>query len=1108
MGSMAGGLLILFFAVIYSHQIFFSDRWDPTLSKYPELWFFTMSIAVLVPVILRTFRGTVLAWFTRICLGAIPVLLGIWIAVSWPSSTTEAAYTSIGYAFRENVILLQFTLHLAATVLSSIVLQQVIVPRDQKPAAFKTLGAILLGALALGAGMLGILSWLGYPGLHVIFIFSIIWTGGLAIFSRWNIGTPQSIITPADKERDSILKNAGRKRELVFPVLIIGVSLVVALLVPKKNWETIILVALFAVPLLEVTAALLHFAKTRKHREVRTLKAYGEVGRAWLAFFFCLFGFLLALLLAGYYRYLVPTMMVLSASIALGFNLASARFRGKKGQSTFSSPRELVVFLTGMLMLAITGFVGYSQWMAWAESLEGLNTSVQDSQGLPFLGLLGMIPAGFAIGLVMWYGFQSFQKYHLKTYLTAKGEPAWNGISTTWCLLLIPGAFYFGQVFFDNRIFEWGDLLLENVTKVASNVFIVVVILLVFAMLIAGVGILKWRGFKHFPKYSPAMQVSEDRDARHARVKSLAILGLLVVSSFGFATVTTVWPRQEPSYRALLATDDDLLLWSTYPAEKVTDSYVPGSFVTTATEINVTMAAGETERVHLILTPRAPLRNLSVAMSPLLLPISHEAFPASGINWYYATYNFDGQEEHLVPGNASQYRGRENVTSTYLAQIASWPVESGKNQPLWLSFTSLYNTTAGSYEGNVTVSWVRGDIPSSILLPVRVVVVDYQKPLKHRVGTLIGLSLGNAAQRGRSLWRHGRMGYNPPYPEMLPTTFVETIDWGAGTFTLNFTAFNVALNACAQAGYTHQIWSNFTNTVLAVQNPAPFSARWNQTVLAILGNMTQNLTATTFDLPFGQGQIRAIDLIYADIYDEPGSEDAWRFRFGQLLDQAAPDWRLLCTTGITRASASWPGYLGPGGVFDVIDVRIQGPLGFQDYFDDPYIRQLYAEYPAENWIYWINSPWPPYPNSAQAYNPGSAIFSQVIQYYVLTNVSGFLFWTSGDETWADGGNGYAGWGSGQYFYPAGDNSGDWDPCYRFELLDDGMEVAELVRHLDALIANGTTGPLNTITLPQAINLRTRFNQMFPHFKAYPKPSELGFLYSLRLDLLAFLAIVA
>ncbi len=890
-------------------------------------------------------------------------------------------------------------------------------------------------------------------------------------------------------------------------MLIIVVSLVTALFVPKKNWETIVLSVLFLVPIVEVFAVLVHIIKTRKIRESRTLKEYSEVGRACLAFIFCLFGLLVAFLISGYYRDFVATVTIVVTSAAGGLAIASVWSREKKGHSLTSPSLEFFLFLVGVLLLAIIGLSEYVQWMSWAKNLTGLPTDLHDPRSVPFLGPTGMVPTGIAIGFLFWYGVKKLQNYHLKTNITPNGEPIWNGIATTWCLLLIPGAFYFVQVFFDNRIYEWYDHILENVTSVASTILIVTVVLLASAIVIAAIGIFKRRGYRKIQKLSPPLTREIDYGPLRTRATGIAVVGLLLASSLAGIAITSVWPAPEPSHRALLGTNTDLLLWSTFPAEKVSESYIPGTFVTTESVINVTMAAGETERAHIILTPRTDLNNVTLTISNLLHSVSHEQFPASGINWYYVTYNFDGQEEHLVPGNQSQYRGRENVTSAYLAQLSSWHVQRGKNQPLWLSFTSLYNTTSGIYNGNMTLSWVKGEQFESILIPVRVVVADYQKPLKYRSGTFIGSSLGSAAARGRSLWRHGRMGYNPGNPEFLPPTFIETIDWVVGTFTLNFTGFLTALNACAQAGYTHQIWRPFTDAALAVQDPVPFSANWNQTVLAILAYMSGNLTTTTFDLPFGQGKIRAIDLVYADIYDEPGKDDAYRFRFGQLLHQAAPDWRLICTTGITRESASWPGYLGPGGVFDVIDVRIMGPLGFQDYFDDAYIRQLYSEYPAENWIYWINSPWPPYPNSAQAYNPGSAVFSQVIQYYVLTNVSGFLFWTSGDETWADGGNGYAGWGSGQYFYPAGDNSGDWDPCYRFELLDDSMEVAELVRHLDAIIANKTTGPLNTTTLSQAINLRERFNRMFPNFKTYPKPAELGSLYSLRSDLLEFLAMV-
>jgi Ca2+/Na+ antiporter len=1113
-GSIFGALLVLFFAVMYSHQIFFSDRWDSSATKYIELWFFTLAISVLVPALLRFVNKGLLAWYGRVCTVAAAAVMVVWLAGSWPTFVTENGYTAIGYMFRDNILLFQLALHLSATVVASTFLQQAAVHRDGKIAAFKDVSGMMLGAIILGAAMSACAAFFQYPGLHVVFVVAAASAVVLAIAGAiphiargaWSaMASPES----TSSERDAPFQRGGGVRAFVFTGATIAVLLLSLAYLPEKIWETIATFIPLAYPIAEVIACLIYFIWSRAAKQTDAIRGYGDVGRSVVALIFAMLGIVLALLVSGYYRAMLDTMPWLAGAAACGLLIA----RVTRGRGTASSSARAlqnhVVFLAGLAILAAVAITSGLTWLDHASMLDAIPLDLQDPSGVPFPGLIGVVPAGFGIGLLLACAVHGIGDYHQKAPLGTSGEPTWNANATIWFLMAIPGAFYMGQFYFENRIFEWYVHIQTNVEDTGTTVLAVGV---VFAILVIALVPLLIRLIMNMvrEKGKGTMQISK-RLPRQQRWAGAAIIALVLAASLGGAAVVSVWQHTEPANHVLLFQNEAFTLWSLHPSEKVEDTYMHGTFSTTASEIVVTMAAGETERVHLVLTPRATIGQLRVNISSLHDSISGDDFPSNGSNWYFVTYNFDGQEEHLVPGNPGQYRGREILSAAYLSQINNWAAAPGSNQPLWLSFTSLYNTTAGTYAGNVTIWWAGNTGAESTTIPVRVTVLAYQKPLAYRFSTAIGTSQGAAAARGRSLWRHGRMGYESGFPEMLLPKFW-TIDWTTGVFTLNYTSFYNALNACAQAGYTIQKYLAFSGEMLtpsAVSPSVPFSALWNSTVLAIVGNASLDMNITQFDLPNGQGKIRAIDMFYDDLYDEPGNQDAWRFRFGQILNRAANvtgvKWRLLCTCGISLEAASWPGWSGPGGVYDVVDIRVQGPLGFQFYRDDPQVRYLAdVVYPAEEWVYWINSPWPPAPNSAQAYNPGSAVFSQAVQYYTISNVSGYYFWTSGDTAWADGGDGYAGWGSGKYFYPAGDGSGDWDPGYRFEMLDDGLEVGELLRHLDAMIANSTLGPLNAVTLQQAVGIRDKFEAMFPDFYTYPRPDRVGDLYALRLELLQFL----
>nr|MDO8113785.1 hypothetical protein [Candidatus Sigynarchaeota archaeon] len=1097
-GALLGSLLIVFFSVVYSHEIFFSDRWDPYKIKYIEIWFFTLSIAVLTPTVLRIFKKDILAWYTRAGMVALTIALVIWVTGIWPASTTEAGYTAIGYAFVENMIPFQVSLHLAASTLASLFLHQISVKRSEKASAFKNVAIQLLGTLLLGSGLLLVMQSFQYIGLYTIFVIapvSIALLAVLDIVPSLMAGRHTSSKIPAEQIDPMVEGTPAKIRALLFAGSPIIVYLLILFCVGEKTWESAASLIPLALPLVELITISIYYNMAQKKNNVIAPRAYGDVVRATLSFIACLLGLLIALTIAGYYRYLVGTMIVLMTTIAVGFVVAMVlrAFKQESMSETAIAKRYLRIMEAGLVILTLV--MAYSV-IFWEDFLS--HNPLPDPRIVPFPGVAAVGLAGLGIGMLSYCGIGSIGEYHRKTVLSRDHEPAWNANATIYLVLLIPSLFYMGQVFFESRVFEWVAHIVENLEEV-------VVSILVYGMVIVLIGIgvviaMLRAGIRSMKAPLPRAILNEDSFPRRARLMSIAVVGLVFLSFIGTASIMTMIPRVEPAHRALIANNDAFLLWSTYPGEKVTGSYVPGAFATTAIELNVTMAAGETERLHLVITPKTSIGDLQVNLTDFRYAVSSALFPADGLNWYYVTYNFDGQEERLVPGNPYQYRGRENRSAAYFDQINNWTVPKGQNQPIWLSFTSLYNTTAGAYLGNITVSWSDASGARSFQIPARVTVLDYQKPIKYRFGTMLGNDQIPMLQQ--SVWRHGRMGYRPLYPAMVPPALISSVNYSTGVYSLNLTGFNEALNVCARAGYTHQIYNQISGNALG--DPGKFTSAWNATVLNILSDVQANLSNTYFDLPYGQGQIRAIDMIFEDLADEPGKDDAYRFRFGQLLDQAAPDLRLLCTCGISREAASWPGWSGPGGVFDVVDVRVTGPLSFQQYKDDPYVRDLYVQYPAENWIYWINAPWPPYPNSAQAYNPGSGIFSQVIQYYVISNVSGFLFWTAGDMAWADGGDGYAGWGCGRYFYYLEDGSNDYDVGYRFELLDDGMEVAELVRHLDAMIA-GTAGSLNATAMQHAHDIRAAFDAMFPDFYAYPSPQKLGALYALRMELLQFLA---
>jgi hypothetical protein len=1173
-GSVLGALIILFFSVVYSHEIFFSDRWDPYKPKYLEIWFFTIAIVMLIPIIMRSIKKELLVWYARTGTVATFVALIIWLVSIWPISTMEAAYTSIGYAFEENIVPFEITLHLAASTVSSIFLLLVAVPRPLKANAFKDVFVMICGSLAIGTGFCYALIGFGYPGLHVLFWVSIFSLAALValeflpgiVMKEKPETIYQDTTRIVELEEES---NAGKKRSIIFALVLIMVCFLVMLFIPEKSLSGVAEIIPLLIPSVEAIAILIKFlvsrvssknvsnksvgsalkiklailffaiinivafyitniysnaltiiliwvteafviiiklAVSRVVGKVSAPRAYGNIMLSWLAFTGALIGGVVILVGAGYYRDLQVTMAIMLPAMLAGFiaGYIIKNIGDKKKSQTESgiSKRYHLILIAGFCIVAI---VSVAIWMTWQEFLHTApidpDTQTPDSRDVPFLGIAGMIPGGVAIGLLVFAGIGSIGEYHRKTTLSRDVEPAWNANATSWLVLLLPASFYFGQVYFGTRIYEWAGHIQTNLENSSTTSLLVGIVLLVFAIWVMTSLVIVIARARH-ANYMPSI-LQESRPGLRRQFSAPAIIVVVFLASIAGSALVMKFPRMEPSWNQLIVQNDAFTLWSTYPAAKVSQKYLPGTFQSTVEELEITMAAGETERVHIILTPVQDVENIRLNMSSFRKSVN-ETFPATGLNWYYVTYNLGDQEEHLVPGNPYQYRGRDNVSSIYLSQINTWGAMPGLNLPIWLSFTSAYNTTAGTYTGNVTLSWNVDGTPGSLLIRARVDVLDYKKPIAYRFGTFLGANTNNSTV-GKMIWRCDRTGYYPGYSQFIPPTFVQSINWTAKTYVLNFTRFNAALNACAQAGYMHQIWNSFTTAALAVTDPAPFSANWNETVTGILAQMEANLTATLFDLPHGQGKVRAIDLIYDEIYDEPGKDDAYRFRIGQLIKQNASDYKLMCTCGISKEAASWPGWSGPGGVYDVIKVRVTGPLAFQEYFDDPSVRQLYADYPAENWIYWINSPWPPYPNSAQAYNTGSGLISQVVQYYVLTNVTGFLFWTAGDTAWADGGDGYEGWGSGRYFYLVDDGSNSYDVGYRFELLDDGLEIGEMVRHLDAMIA-GTTGALNASTMQQARSIRAAFESMFPNFRAYPDPQHVGDLYALRLELLEFLAI--
>ncbi len=1112
-GALLGALFVVFFSVVYSHEIFFSDRWDPYKLRYPELWFFTLSVAVLLPVMLRLIKKELLAWYTRAGVAATAVTLVLWVAGTWPATTAEAGYTAMGYAFVENMLPFQVALHLVASTLVSSMLGHAAVGRDDKHKAFTTIFILVLGILANSAGLLSMLAMFQYLGLLVVLSGGLVALAALLVMdvvmvvkqARYAKGKVPDLPDSSTGPEQGVEGHSAKVRALVFAAIFMTLPIALVFATGEKTWEALASFVPFVLPLIEVFSLLIYGIVTWAGRGKTGIppRSYGDMIRAVICLATSMLGIVVALVISGYYRDLVDTMVVLIVAIAGGF--VGGLLLRISGNSEMTEPaisnRLNATMLTGLGLLGVTCTGSALVWVLFlSKAAPDPSIGFIDSRTVPFPGTIGVIAAGLAIGLLLCGGLGSIGEYHRKTVLARDGEPAWNVNSTVWLAMLVPASFYMGQFFFESRVFEWGAYLEINVHNVMTTI------------LVAGalVGLFVVAGGLSLPRLKRPRLVSIERRLPRRDVRSTVLLVAIVVGAFlGAGWIASSIPKVEPSHRVLVASNGSFTLWTAYPGEKITDSYVPGTFKSTNPALSVIMAAGETERLHIVLTPRSTIGNLRVNISALHDPVSGDPFPSDGLNWYYATYNFDGQEEKLVPGNQYQYRGREYVTAAYIAEINNWAASPGKNQPLWLSFTSKYNTTAGNYGGNVTITWTGTSGAESLIVTVNVTVVAYQKPIAYRFATAIGTAQGTAAARGRALWRHGRMGYDPGFPAMVLPRFW-TINWTAGTYVLDYTNFYNALNACAQAGYAFQIYRAFSSEMLATTAVAPFSAQWNSTVLAILGNASLSMNNTLFDLPYGQGKIRAIDMFVDDLYDEPGKDDAYRFRFGQMLDRAANTtgvkWRLMCTCGISLEAAVWSGWSGIGGVYDVVDIRVQMPFGFQLYRDDPEVRHLADDvYPAEDWVYWINSPWPPCPNSAQAYNPGSAVFSQAIQYYTIANVSGYLFWTSGDNTWADGGDGYEGWGSGKYFYPAGDGSDSWDPCYRIEMLDDGLEVGELLRHLDALIANGTTGPLNALTLQQAVGIRDKFEAMFPDFYTYPRSDRVGDLYALRLELLQFLA---
>ncbi|MFX0102933.1 MAG: hypothetical protein ACFFCS_25415 [Candidatus Hodarchaeota archaeon] len=1133
-GACLGAMFLAIFSVVYSHQIFFSSRWDYYAQRYQETWFFFMVLFGCIPVVLSYIKQDLLKYYLLVSSVLQIIILVAWMLNFWPLYVTEASYTSIGYAFAENRGYFHWYMYISS---SSFMTTMILLKSKgmQGTASTKSLISMVLFICLLGAIFCTILATLGFLGLYSIFFSMLGITVSIActmLFSIIANARKRKSTEDSPEERNPLSsgdeitrgKDKGSLIRMVLNASILSVLILLTyLFISPKEWEAYVLLFIFIIPLVETFELIFHGISIRARKKPKGNRNYGHVVRFFISIVLAIFILVVALITAGYYRYIISyfTWFLFSTTLgiicAIGINAIIKKMGTANAKEKLPSDKYLNLRLNIMLMIGVSMFLITLTMLhdAW----DGFFTYFQENTSLVpkdvyFFGTNSLVPCGLSVGFLLHTGVNSLGEYSQAARKSLNGMPRWSAVSILWASMLLPTFLFIGQFYFENRIYEWNrDLFTGNFEAILELLFIMqIVFLIIIALFIAWlvVSLINRRYRKRKSATKHGIITKGKIRAKKLNVKLLVTAAIVSVPLILPGVLFTFIPVEEPDYHALIETNADFLLWSTFPGEKISPNYKPGTFETTSQKLELILCRGETERMHLVISPKKVINSLRVNISTPLHEGTMEPFPVNGCNWYYATYNFDGQEEHLVPGNPTQYRGRQTTSAAYLAEINSWSVQAGTNQPIWLSFTSYYNSTPGIYEGNITISWTSEDsgtiTPHNLTIDLDLEVLTYQKPIQYRFKTALGASTAP----GPSLWRHGRMGYHASIPYMIPPPLgtVFTINWTAGDFEVNWTDFDAALNRSASEGYFHMLYTWYPGDAFNTTSSTPiprFSDSWNTTVKKVLVNASAHLNSTMFDLPFGQGQIRAIDMISMDLYDEPGKDDAWRFRYGQILDEAAPEWKLLCTTAISREAASWPGYTGPGGVFDVVDIRVQGAHSYREYIDDPYVRDLYEEYPAELWTYWINSPWPSYPNSAQAYNPGVNVLSQVIQYYTICPVSGFLFWTAGDTAWADGGDGYTGWGSGKYFYYVTDGTDEWDPGYRFEILDEGMEIAELLRHLDALIDGTASTTLNATGMMEAEGIRDEFDQMFPDYYTYPKPHEIKKIYDLKGVMLEFLS---
>nr|MDO8084195.1 hypothetical protein [Candidatus Sigynarchaeum springense] len=632
-GSIFGALLVVFFSVLYSHQIFFSDRWDTSATKYIELWFFTLAISVLVPALLRFVNEGILAWYRRAFSIVAAVVLVMLVASSWPTFITETAYTAIGYMFRNNIIPFQIALHLSASVVACAFLQLAAVHRDKKEFAFKNVSTMVLGTLVLGAAMSACAALFQYPGLHAVLV-----TAATSVIVLVVAGLVPDIIRGPRQglagskgmlsERDAPYQRGGVARAFIFTAATIAALLLSLAYAPEKSWETIAVVIPIAYPLVEVVACITYYVWSVTSKRTDAIRGYGDVARSIVALFFAMFGIVLALLVSGYYRAILGTMPWLAGAAACGYLIGHVTRGGGSASSSARALQNHVVLLAGLAIIAMVAIIAGLDWLDHASFLESIPEDLRDPSMVPFPGLLGVIPAGLGVGLLLACAIHGIGDYHQKAPLGSSGEPTWNANATTWLLLIVPAAFYMGQLYFDNRIFEWYAHVQTNVEDTGTTALLVGAVFAIAAIalgpivirLVVNVAREKGKGL---------MQVSKGLPWKE-RWAGVVVIALVLVANLGGAAIASVWPHAEPAHHALLVQNDDFLLWSVYPSEKVADTYKPGRFSTTATGITVTMAAGETERVHLVLTPRAGITQLRVNISRLHDPVSGEYFPADG----------------------------------------------------------------------------------------------------------------------------------------------------------------------------------------------------------------------------------------------------------------------------------------------------------------------------------------------------------------------------------------------------------------------------------------------------------------------------------------------